>query len=1092
MPTSANEWLINFDSEEDLLEKHSFEIEKKVRVMPEPSSDIQKNTTFLPNIINGEAYFMPNVACSSFHHQGKCDYGESSHILHSSGCVEDFHVSHSSNLRNSTPKSSVVSHSNNLQRTPETASFANRSCNLQSSTPNASSRLSPFASDLTEVKLVHKNTHDMNQNTAEKNCEGLNLDISNDIFEFQTGMDSNYEGCVGSSLNFLKLKCQSTQNASQMSTYFSANGLKTPTTDVKLPMLTNKALKVPSESPSNSVNEYKITENVLKTLNTNSCRRQGKFSMHSSEEKYIGEVHKTCNSESLFESFDIHDSDLISFQDNLECKPNCNCIDKINPIDFSSDLNCKSLSNAYETFESTDQFACRDSLTVNNHYNESVHEIVHDILNHLSPEICDICSSDHFTEEKTCPFPDESNFLKEVFCMIDNAENLAEVSEVESLTSKTPNLNEFLPDTVEISEAADQRELNSENVNLKNDFDFLKVCNNSRNNIAAHHRTLGGRNSKTIKTQDIATNTSQKQYENSFPGVICKELSNLRNETFSRTLDICSDLAKSIQPAELLFVNSKPETTTSKKFGKNSNNEKSSSHMGKLALGKWSPFKMGFEGGSNISILNNFKTLLGKNAANINIFNTSICKAQENMLNFEVHKELRLLCNHNLSSLISSGFPQSVIISLHKLIADKSNSLNSYYSNPPHMKCVTSNIKPEDTLSNNSDVFLKSDLFSVNNRPSAFVQNGISLEICGSSRNSKLYDTHQMSNESKACEYLESNKDKCLDSDMIFKSKDFQNVSNAITFVPMHDETLSSQSNMFEVSRFPGDISETSNDIRLDTSIKSSPNYLSDSSESFKTDISMTSDSDSENFMENSKKASEHESKSLPLQDLFDIDKMVAKAVVQTFTDLGSSRGLKQSQIVKHINQRNMIKIHSKLNQDIQNFLKVSCEVGIMRKKGFRYFLSERTSSLSKKRKGTKNKCKSPKRRDELKVKSASTKIKTRKSALEMVTPTGIKRRAVFKVGTLASTKIKVKRDTLEMKTPTRIKTGKAAFQVETPAYARIKKLRKNSSSSSNAKRLFSGNKKKFSVCQRTKAELGSPIIYKKLRSRVILLKNDG
>ncbi|KAF8773722.1 hypothetical protein HNY73_016356 [Argiope bruennichi] len=1107
--------------------------------MSEPSYFIQKSTILAPNGEDEDTNLLLNAAYSSFYRQ---DHEESNHLLSSSSCFENY----SSNLQNSIP---VATHLNNLQKTPKTVSFVHHINKLRSSTPKASSLLSPFASDVTEIKFKLKDTNCKNQNTTVSNCEKLILDISNDTLDFQSTTNfsqfkrSSYVDYLNNSLNCSKFKCHNTQNETSISSYLSAKELKTPATNAKLPILTNKTI---NESLINSVNEYRVTENELEILNKpDSCKHEEIFSILNGPEcKCNEELNKTCNSNSLFASFKSHDSDLISFQDDLEWKSNNSYIDKIHLKDSSSKLNGKSLSSDYEPFGSVEQFQSRDISIVNDLYDETVNDMMNDILNHLFPKMPNTYVPHHYTEEKNdFPINDGSDVHKEAFCILNNAENTVEVSEITSIKSKIQNSKEFITDKMKINEATIRCESNTDNANSKNDFNFFNLLNNNKENISEFPKTLNfrGRNSKAIKIQEITANSRLA----GFPGKICKDLTNLLNGTFPTKLQICSDFTKSkADSTESLFVNSKPEPIVHKEYWKHTDNEKYSSHMTGLPIRDWRPFKMELlKYDSKMSVNNNFKALVEKFIENIMLFNIPICKTQEIMLNFEVYDKSRLLCNQNSNSLIRTGFLNPVTISLQNLIVDKSNELNSHYSIHPYGKGATSKLKPQDAASKNPCICLQSNLsLSIADaQNSAFERNEISLKIFDSISNSKLHNVRQMSNESKICEYLENDKDNRkhngLDNKEVLKSKVFQNISNAATLAPINNEALNSQSKRFEVSRFPEDISKTYNlfpsRVSINTSIKSSSKSRTDSSETVETDISITSNSDSEDSMEISEEVPKHGNKRLPLQELFDIDKMIAKAVIQTFTDLGSSRGLKQSQILKYINQHKMIKRHSKVNRDIQNFLKVSNEVGIMSRKGLRYFLSEGSNSFSKKKKEIKNKCKTVKTGMELKVKTpALTRVKARRTTLEVITPEKIKTRNVSKMKTLktpapstgakakrstiasetckkiktrraahkekipALTRIKTKKDASEMITPQKMKTRKAAFKIKTPASARIKQFKKGITtslpSSSNSKYLLLSNEAKSYICHKTKIELRSPTIYKNLRSRVILMKKDA
>ncbi|GFX57805.1 uncharacterized protein TNCV_943651 [Trichonephila clavipes] len=215
-------------------------------------------------------------------------------------------------------------------------------------------------------------------------------------------------------------------------------------------------------------------------------------------------------------------------------------------------------------------------------------------------------------------------------------------------------------------------------------------------------------------------------------------------------------------------------------------------------------------------------------------------------------------------------------------------------------------------------------------------------------------------------------------------------------------------------------------------SLKINLEDLNNSSESSETDTSVTSNSNFRvgAFQKDSKSTSKGENRFLPVQELFEVEKTIAKAVVQALTDIGTNRGLQQSRIVKYIRQHKLAKIHSKFNQEIQKFLKLSTEVGILKKNGSKYLLSCQGTFLHSKRK------------------KPSKQIDSKASK-------------------------------------------KSTSGVRTPISTRTKALQKNVSNAPKYSPLLLRNRKGSLAGYKTEVINKSPMIYKRLRSRVVMMRKN-
>ncbi|KAG8197896.1 hypothetical protein JTE90_020275 [Oedothorax gibbosus] len=83
------------------------------------------------------------------------------------------------------------------------------------------------------------------------------------------------------------------------------------------------------------------------------------------------------------------------------------------------------------------------------------------------------------------------------------------------------------------------------------------------------------------------------------------------------------------------------------------------------------------------------------------------------------------------------------------------------------------------------------------------------------------------------------------------------------------------------------------------------------------------------------------------LKDLYDIDKSIAQAVLISISELDRKTGVKQSQILNYIKKNQMIPFHPKLHLEISKFLTSACEVGIIKKKAFKFMLSDQVQALA-------------------------------------------------------------------------------------------------------------------------------------------------
>ncbi|GIY59378.1 uncharacterized protein CDAR_33731 [Caerostris darwini] len=273
--------------------------------------------------------------------------------------------------------------------------------------------------------------------------------------------------------------------------------------------------------------------------------------------------------------------------------------------------------------------------------------------------------------------------------------------------------------------------------------------------------------------------------------------------------------------------------------------------------------------------------------------------------------------------------------------------------------------------------------------------------------------------ESYACKLPTYTEAITTSSDCALLMNESKGDSSAYILRPISDYTVKSEVNKDEISLSPENIPE-------DYACKLSTYTKDITTSSNSPEIDPWSTWNPNLNVETSRKYKYgNASKNQPLQELFEADGKIAKAVIQTFTDICTNRGLKLSQIVKHIKQRKLVRTNAKLNQDIQRFLKLSTDKGVVQKNGFKYLLCEKdvVSRSKHTNKTKKDLCKTPKR--------------------------------------------------------------KPTFKINTPGSKKIKKLRKNVFHTPRVHEI--SEKQKKSIKSETVA--GSPTIYKKLRSRIVMIR---
>ncbi|GFQ76064.1 uncharacterized protein TNCT_310821 [Trichonephila clavata] len=897
--------------------------------------------------------------------------------------------------------------------------------NPRSSTPMHSSHIHSSYSYIKQDDLSNVNDdHSINfsyPNLSKQGFENSSKDILNANFDHLSK--------INQSQNLDSEKCSSSKdkskNNSTITAYLNKSEIIPTTAEIKQPSFSKLITDLPTELQYLLEKKHRKNLNCSESISLSSSLPERYSTSHSSEEGQYPFVNHSNVNKSSCSSLERSNTNFFSFQNDLDYESNYSNTDDDICEELVNILKSRISLGNDKKFNSTEQFNHRESrtpLTMKNNCDEIIFGNVSSkncssISNNFSTNKLSVESVDSDIEFKNfSKLIDGSNGDKAYFDGSKKYKNSIDFSKTTSRKSKIWNLNKSDSHTKENIEYTYQSVGGCKPVIVDNYFNGENVSDTARKFSTEEKETpLTEYYSGIIKTSNSGSYSSANFHHNAN----CKESMSMSFP--NKFLDLHESDLSLVQfklppnhmnnDVELLYQNNKqPSNITNEIL---LSKDKDLENIWKNSLREISPLT------SEISTKKRIKSQITPSK--------TVLRDQAIMFKAELNIKSGLFGDLNLESV----------------------TRKRYFEGYPNYSILTDGIdKLRLNSSRNTKIFLPSDIkFCVNS-------NWFSGKV-DSSRSMCVSET--LNSDAKHLKETKSDCNKVIISSPQKCSKEVKRIScgksNIFTSNKVArnsqlsgkkcflegsycNNTLNDQISTIEMTNIPMETLENiqfhPSHVYSRNSLKINLEDLNNSSESSETDTSMTSSPNFRvgAFKKDSKSTSKGENRFLPVQELFEVEKTISKAVVQALTDIGTNRGLQQSQIVKYIRQHKLAKIHSKFNQEIQKFLKLSTEVGILKKNGSKYLLScQGTFPLSKR-------------------KMPSKQIESKASK-------------------------------------------KSTSEVRTPISTRTKALQINASKASKYSPLLLRSRKGSLAGYKTEIINRSPMVYKRLRSRVVMLRKN-